>query len=199
MLSYIAGILVEKSPTYAIIDCNGLGYYLNISLNTFSHLGAINEPCRLLTHLAVKSEATTPVGLVLYGFHTESEREVFLLLISVSGVGANTARLIISSLTAEEAISAIMLGNATVFQNVKGIGAKTAQKIIIDLRDKVSKTSSLPDFLAPVHNRNRDEALSALILLGFSRNPAEKALDKILKTDPSLTVEQLIKQALKIL
>lgn len=199
MITFIEGQLVEKNPTYAVINCNGIGYFLNISLNTYSALGAINEPCCLLTHLAVKSEATTPVGMILYGFHTEREREVFLHLISVSGVGSNTARLIISSLTAEEVVSAIINGNAGIFQNVKGIGLKTAQKIIIDLRDKMGKTSGLSDIIAPSRNINRNEALSALVLLGFSRNPAEKALDRVLKTDQSLTVEQLIKQALKIL
>ena len=200
MITFIEGRLVEKNPTYAIINCNGIGYYLNISLNTYSALGAVNEPCRLLTHLAVKSEATTPVGMLLYGFHNDREREVFLHLISVSGVGSNTARLIISSLTAEEVVSAIVNGNAGIFQNVKGIGLKTAQKIIIDLRDKMGKSGSLSDIIAPTHNIvNRNEALSALILLGFSRNPAEKALDRVLKADQSLTVEQLIKQALKIL
>jgi holliday junction DNA helicase RuvA len=199
MITFIEGRLVEKNPTYAVINCNGMGYLLNISLNTYAVLGEINEPCRLLTHLAVKSEATTPVGVVLYGFHSEREREVFLHLISVSGVGSNTARLIISSLTAEDVVSAIINGNVGVFQNVKGIGSKTAQKIIIDLRDKVGKTSSLSDILIPAHNKSRNEALSALILLGFSRNPAEKALERVLKADPSMTVEQLIKQALKIL
>jgi holliday junction DNA helicase RuvA len=199
MITFIEGKLVEKNPTYAVINCNGIGYLLNISLNTFSTLVEVGSPCRLLTHMAIKSEATTPVGMVLYGFHSEREREVFLLLISVSGVGSNTARLIISSLTAEEVVSAIINGNVGVFQNVKGIGAKTAQKIIIDLRDKVGKAGSLQNMLIPAHNKNREEALSALILLGFNRNPAEKALEKVLKTDPSLTVEQLIKQALKIL
>jgi Holliday junction DNA helicase RuvA len=199
MITYIEGRLAEKTPTYAIIECNGIGYFLNISLNTYSSLGEINQVCRLFTHLAIKNEATTPVGLTLYGFHNAREREVFLHLISVSGVGANTARLIISSLTADDVVAAVVNGNVGLFQSVKGIGGKTAQKIIIDLRDKIGKTSSLPDILNLSHNTNREEALSALILLGFSRNPAEKALDRILKTEPSLGVEQLIKQALKIL
>lgn len=199
MITFLEGRLAEKTPAYAVIECNGIGYFINISLNTFSSLGEINQPCRLLTHLAIKNEATTPVGLVLYGFYTAKEREVFLHLISVSGVGSNTARLIISSLTADEIVSAIINGNVGLFQNVKGIGGKTAQKIIIDLRDKIGKVSGLIDISSPLHNTNREEALSALILLGFSRNLAEKALDKILKTEPSLKVEQLIKQALKIL
>jgi holliday junction DNA helicase RuvA len=199
MITFIEGRLAEKTPTYAIIECNGIGYLLNISLNTFSGLGEINQPCHLLTHLAIKNEATTPVGLVLFGFLSAKEREVFLHLISVSGVGANTARLIISSLTADEIISAIVSNNVGLFQNVKGIGAKTAQKIIIDLRDKVGKISGLSDILTTAHNTNREEALSALILLGFSRNPTEKALDKIIKSNSSLTVEQMIKEALRIL
>lgn len=199
MISYIEGKLTEKTPTYAIIDCHGLGYFLNISLNTFSTLGEINQPCRLFTHLAIKNEATTPVGLMLYGFHSTTERDVFLHLISVSGVGSNTARLIISSLTADEVISAIINGQVGIFQSVKGIGGKTAQKIIIDLRDKIGKSGGASDILSGPHNTNREEALSALILLGFTRNLADKALDKIIRSEPSLSVEQLIKQALKIL
>jgi holliday junction DNA helicase RuvA len=199
MINSIEGRLAEKTPTYAIIECNGIGYFLNISLNTFSLLGDVNQNCRLFTHLAIKTEATTPVGLSLYGFHSVKEREVFLHLISVSGVGSNTARLIISSLTADDVVAAILNGNVGLFQSVKGIGGKTAQKIIIDLRDKIGKAGVQGDILSTPHNTNREEALSALILLGFSRNPAEKALDRIMKTEPTLGVEQLIKQALKIL
>lgn len=199
MITFIEGRLAEKTPTYAIIECNGIGYLLNISLNTYSSLGEVNARCKLYTHLAIKNEATTPVGLALYGFHNTVEREVFLHLISVSGVGSNTARLIISSLTAEDVVAAISAGNVGLFQAVKGIGTKTAQKIIIDLRDKIGKTSALTENMPLAHNTNREEALSALVLLGFNRLAAEKALDKINKTEPNLSVEQLIKQALKIL
>jgi Holliday junction DNA helicase RuvA len=199
MITFLEGRLAEKTPTYAIVECNGIGYLLHISLNTFSTLGETGQTCRLFTHLAIKNEATTPVGIALYGFHSAKEREVFLHLISVSGVGSNTARLIISSLTADDVISAILTGNAGLFQSVKGIGGKTAQKIIIDLKDKMGKSGAAGEILSPLHNTNYNEALSALILLGFSRIASEKALEKIIKTEPSLTVEQLIKRALKIL
>jgi Holliday junction DNA helicase RuvA len=172
---------------------------LQISLNTFSALGELNQPCKLYTHLAIKNEATTPVGLVLYGFISVREREVFLHLISVSGVGSNTARLIISSMSAEDVVQAILKGSVGLFQNVKGIGAKTAQKIIIDLKDKIGKTNTLSEKFSGSHNTNREEALSALILLGFNRIQAEKAVDKILAADSGLPVESLIKQALRIL
>lgn len=199
MIQYIEGRLVEKNPAYAVIDCGGLGYALQISLNTFSALGELNQPCKLFTHLAIKNEATTPVGLVMYGFHSVREREIFLHLISVSGVGSNTARLIISSMTADEVAGSILGGNVGAFQNVKGIGAKTAQKIIIDLKDKIGKISGLSEKSFPMHNTNRDEALSALVLLGFNRIQAEKAVDKVLQTDPAVSVEELIKQTLRIL
>jgi len=199
MIHYIEGKLVEKNPAYAVIDCSGIGYVLQISLNTYSVLGELNQVCKLFTHLAIKNEATTPVGLVMYGFRTVREREIFLHLISVSGVGSNTARLIISSMTADEVVSAILSGSVGHFQNVKGIGAKTAQKIIIDLKDKVGKISGLSEKSFPMHNTNRDEALSALVLLGFNRNQAEKAVDKVLQADPVITVEGLIKQTLRIL
>lgn len=199
MIHYIEGLLAEKNPAYAVIECGGIGYVLQISLNTFSALGEPGQPCKLFTHLAVKNEATTPVGLVMYGFHSIREREVFLHLTSVSGVGSNTARLIISSMTAEEVAAAILIGSIGHFQNVKGIGAKTAQKIIIDLKDKIGKVSGLSEKSLPTHNTNREEALSALVLLGFNRNQAEKAVDKVLQGDPGITVEGLIKQALRIL
>jgi Holliday junction DNA helicase RuvA len=199
MIHFIEGRLIEKNPAYAVVECGGIGYFLQISLNTFSALGNLNQNCRLFTHLAIKNEATTPVGLVLYGFHQLQERDVFLHLISVSGVGSNTARLIISSMTAEEVIQAILRGNVGLFQNVKGIGAKTAQKIIIDLKDKIGKANSLSEKFSGTHNTNREEALSALILLGFNRMHAEKAIDKILSTESAMSVEALIKQALRIL
>lgn len=199
MMHYIEGRLTEKNPAYAVLECGGIGYVLQISLNTFSALGELNQNCKLYTHLAIKTEATTPVGLVLYGFISVREREVFLHLISVSGVGSNTARLIISSMSAEDVVQAILKGSVGLFQNVKGIGAKTAQKIIIDLKDKIGKTNTLSEKFSSTHNTNREEALSALILLGFNRMQAEKAVDKILATDSALTVESLIKQALRIL
>jgi Holliday junction DNA helicase RuvA len=200
MISYIDGILTEKNPAYVIIECGGIGYLLNISLNTYSKIPETGQKCKLFTHLAIKSEVTTPVGLLLYGFATDQEREVFINLISVSGVGNNTARLILSSLSTEETVSAIVGNRVDIFQKVKGIGAKTAQKLILDLKDKFEKRITGSDLLIPSYNKNREEALSALIILGFPRNNAEKALDRILKAQSiELSVEQLIKSALQIL
>ncbi len=199
MIHYIEGRLVEKNPAYAVIETAGVGYVFQISLNTFSVLGDLGQSCRLYTHLAIKNEATTPVGLVMYGFHSVREREVFLHLISVSGVGSNTARLIISSMNAEEVAAAIINGSVGHFQSVKGIGGKTAQKIILELRDKIGKTSGLGETSRSLHNTNREEALSALVLLGFNRILAEKAVLKVLQNHPESTVENLIKETLKIL
>jgi Holliday junction DNA helicase RuvA len=200
MISYIEGTLTEKTPTYAVIDCGGVGFLLFISLNTYTTLPDLNKKCKLHTHLAIKSEATTPIGLVMYGFATEDERSIFLELISVSGVGTNTARLILSSLTTTEVISAICNGDVFTFKQVKGIGEKTAQRIIIDLKNKVSKTPQSKEFFIPQNNTLRNEALSALIMLGFNKNSAERAIEKIIKTDGfNLSLEEMIKQALKLL
>jgi holliday junction DNA helicase RuvA len=200
MLSYIEGLLVEKNPAVAVIDCGGVGFMLNISVNTYSQLCEVNQKCKLFTHLAIKSEATTPVGLVVYGFATEEERYLFLELISVNGVGYNTARLILSSLTTGETVSAISNSDVFTFKKVKGIGEKTAQRIIIELRDKIAKGSGQKEFLIPVSNTLSNEALSALIMLGFNRNAAGKAIDKVIKNEGvNIVLEDLIKQALKLL
>jgi len=200
MITYIEGQLSEKNPAYAIIECAGIGYLLNISLNTFSLLGNIGERCKLYSHLVIKSEVTTPVGISLYGFATENERNVFISLISVSGVGYNTARLMLSSLTADEVISALVNENIGVFQKVKGIGTKTAQKIILELKDKFTKLKPQTGILIPSYNKNTEEALSALVILGFPRNIAVKAMERVGKTLPAdSSVEQLIKYALQIL
>lgn len=200
MLSYIEGLLVEKNPATAVIDCGGVAFMLNISVNTYTMLGELNQKCKLFTHLAIKSEATTPVGLVVYGFATEEERYLFQELISVNGVGYNTARLILSSLTATEVISAISNGDVFTFRKVKGIGEKTAQRIIIELRDKIAKSSGPKEFLIPVNNTLSNEALSALIMLGFNRNAAGKAIEKVIKNEGvNIVLEDLIKQALKLL
>lgn len=199
MYAYIEGKLTAKNPTYAIIDCNGLAYMINISLNTFSKLKD-KDQFRLYTHLAIKNEATTPVGFVLYGFADENERQLFRQLISVSGVGNNTALLILSSLSPEKLHSAIVDNNASILQSVKGIGAKSAQRIIIDLKDKLEKGKLTAEFVDSIHNTNKDEALSALAMLGFNKGAAEKALNKILeKHGADLPIEALIKEALKIL
>ncbi|MCD4746561.1 MAG: Holliday junction branch migration protein RuvA [Bacteroidales bacterium] len=199
MYSYIQGKLIEKNPAYTIIDCNGIGYMINISLNTFSKIKD-KDNFKLHTHLSIKTEATTPVGFVLYGFAQQEERQLFRHLISVSGVGNTTALLMLSSLSPEKIYSAIINNDISVLQSVKGIGAKSAQRIIIDLKDKLKKDGISEDILGITHNTKKDEALSGLIILGFNKNIAEKALNKILNTQgSSLAVEQLIKEALKIL
>lgn len=200
MISFIEGTLVEKNPAVAVVAAGGLGYQLHISLNTYSKLPDPGARCLLYTHLSIRNEAATPVGLSLYGFYSEEEKSIFLGLTSVNGVGSNTARLILSSLSTSETVAAIVNGQAGVFEKVKGIGSKTAQKIIIDLKGKFAKAGNMQDFLMPVHNTKRDEALSGLTLLGFNKNAAEKAIDKILRqAGADIAVEELIKQALKIL
>jgi Holliday junction DNA helicase RuvA len=200
MLSYIEGNLVEKTPTYAVIDCGGVGFLLFISVNTYASLPEINQKCKLHTHLTIKSEATTPVGLVMYGFANVEERSIFLELISVSGIGSNTARLILSSLTTSDVISAISNGDVHTFRNVKGIGEKTAQRIIIDLRDRISKIPHSKEFFLPQHNNIQNEALSALIMLGFNKNTADKVIDKVIKNQGiDISLEEMIKHALKLL
>jgi len=200
MISYIEGILTEKNPTYAVIDCGGVGFLLFISLNTYTLLPEVNTKCKLHAQMSIKSEATTPVGLVMYGFATEEERSLFLELISVSGVGSNTARLILSSLNTSEVISAICNGDIYTFRKVKGIGEKTAQRIIIDLKDKISKGPQSKEFFLPQNNTLRNEALSALIMLGFNKNSAEKAVEKVIKNEGvNISLEDMIKQALKLL
>lgn len=200
MIYFIEGTLVEKNPAYAVVETSGIGYFMHISLNTYSKLGEEGTKCRLLTYLSIKNEAATPVGVFLYGFYAAEERDLYISLLSVNGVGANTARLILSSLTAEEVISALANGQVAAFERVKGIGTKTAQKIIIDLKNKYTKIALQQDVILGVANTNKQEALSGLVALGFNKNIAEKALDKILKAEPMIdTVEELIKKALKIL
>ena len=200
MIYFVEGTLVEKNPVSAIIEAGGIGYFIHISLNTYSKLGEEGTKCRLLTYMAIKNEAATPVGVTLYGFYTAEERNLYINLISVNGVGANTARLILSSLTTDEVISALANGQVTVFERVKGIGSKTAQKIIIDLKNKYAKIALQQDIILGVNNTYKQEALSGLVMLGFNKNIAEKALDKILRSEPTIdSVEELIKKALKII
>jgi Holliday junction DNA helicase RuvA len=192
MYEFIQGKLVEKTPTYAVIECNGVAYYLNISLSTFSQITS-SELCKLYTHLAVREDAH-----VLYGFSDKAERETFRMLINVSGVGASTARMILSSLNTNEIAEAIMSGNVLALKNVKGIGEKTAQRIIIDLKGKFDKDGLSSELFVDLHNTARSEALTALTLLGFAKSASEKALDKVLKTNKSdLSVEELIRLTLK--
>ena len=194
MIAYIDGKLTYKDPTYVIIDVGGVGYQIKVSLNTYSSLPS-SERCKLHTYLHIKEDAHT-----LYGFTTAAEKDLFLLLISISGVGPNTGLMILSSLSVEEVQQAILREDVRTIQHVKGIGAKTAQRIILELKDKVRKEALLSDSVVPAaaHNTNRAEALSALVTLGFAKNVAEKTLDAIIKRESgSLSVEELIKFALK--
>ena len=191
MIAQIKGRLVEKTPTYVVIDCNGVGYEIHISLNTYSQLGD-SEACFLFTHFIVREDAQ-----LLYGFKETSERELFRLLISVSGVGASTAMMILSSLSPNDTKQAILGGDVNTLKSVKGIGAKSAERIIIDLRDKIAKVEGTDSISPLMDNTIKDEALSALVMLGFSKKPAEKALGKIIATNPDLSVEELIKMTLK--
>jgi Holliday junction DNA helicase RuvA len=194
MFDYIEGKLVEKTPTYAVIDCGGVGYLLHISLTTFSQIGS-QELCKLFVHQAIREDAHQ-----LFGFFNRAERETFRLLINVSGVGASTARMILSSLSATEIAEAVFNNQVATLKAVKGIGEKTAQRIIIDLKGKIDKENMSPDLFAGTHNTIRQEALTALSLLGFPKNVAEKALQKVLSSgSDTLTVEALIKQTLKVI
>jgi len=194
MYEFISGKLVEKNPAYAIVEANGIGYLLNISLHTYSQLRE-DEHCTLYTHLVVRED-----DMLLYGFAETGERELFRQLISVSGVGVNTARIILSSLAPDEVMAAIAVGDAVLLQRIKGIGAKTAQRIIIDLKDKVSRELIPYEKSGFLHNTKKEEALSGLIILGFPKMLADKALNKIIESEGTgLTVEQLIKHALKVL
>jgi len=193
MIEHIKGKLVEKSPTHAVIDCGGVGYFLNISLNTFSKIPD-RESLMLFSHLVVREDAQ-----MLYGFFEKEEREIFRMLISVNGVGVNTARIILSTLTPGQAQEAIISENVDLLKSVKGIGAKTAQRIILDLRDKVGKDLEISDISQLKHNSSKEEALSALEVLGFTKKQSTKVVDKFLKNEPGLSVEDLIKSALKVL
>ncbi len=191
MITHIEGRLVEKSPTDVIIDCNGVGYFINISLYTFSNLPE-SENVKLYTHLLVREDSHT-----LYGFSSVVEREIFRLLISVSGVGANIARTMLSSLSPEQVMNAIAHNDITTIQSVKGIGSKTSQRVVLDLRDKILKVYSMDEDSVVSSNTNKNEALSALDTLGFARKQVEKVCDDIIKHDPEASVETIIKQALK--
>ena len=191
MYEYFSGRLVEKNPTYVIIDNQGIGYMINISLNTFEKIKD-RESVKLYVHFVVREDAQ-----ILYGFVDEAERSLFRALISVSGVGANTSRLVLSSLTTDEAYNAISAGDVSVLQSVKGIGAKTAQRIVVDLKDKLIKQGFLPGKVDVSHNTMKNEALSGLLILGFNKATASKVLDRVLKRSTFDSVEGLIKETLK--
>lgn len=191
MITHLRGKLVEKSPTYVIVECAGIGYFAHISLNTFSKIPD-EEAVFIYTYLSVKEDSQT-----LFGFAEKIEREIFKLLISVSGVGPSIARTMLSSMSTQEIQHAIASSDVAVIQSVKGIGAKTAQRVIIDLKDKIIKTYGLDEVLAVQSNTSKDEALIALEVLGFNLKQSEKVIDRILREDATLSVEGLIKKALK--
>ena len=191
MIAHLQGKLVEKSPTQVVIDCGGVGYHVNISLHTFSLLPS-SDYIKLFTHLQVKEDSHT-----LFGFVEKSEREIFKLLLSVSGIGASIARTMLSSLDPKQITNAIASGDVVAIQSIKGIGSKTAQRVILDLKEKVLKLYDLDEVSMSQSNTNRDEALSALEVLGFVRKASERVVEKIIKEAPESSVESIIKQALK--
>lgn len=193
MYEFISGKPVKKNPTFVVLENNGIGYLVNISLNTFTKIKNLQE-AKLFIHFHVREDAQ-----VFYGFADEAERELFRYLLSVSGVGASTARLILSSLSSQELYEAITQGKTAVLQSVKGIGGKTAQRIIIDLKDKLVKADISLEKVDYAHNTLKDEALSGLLILGFNKSSASRAIDRIIKQGSVDSVEVLIKEALKIL
>ena len=191
MIAHLQGKLVEKSPTQIIIDCGGVGYHVNISLHTYSLLPS-TDFIKVYTHLQIKEDAHT-----LFGFMEKSEREIFRLLLSVSGIGASIARTMLSSLDPKQITNAIASADVVTIQSIKGIGSKTAQRVILDLKEKVLKLYDLDEVSMSQSNTNKDEALSALEVLGFVRKTSEKIIEKIVKEDPDASVETIIKKALK--
>ena len=195
-IEYVRGELVEITPALAVSDCNGVGYGIHISLNTYSAIQG-KKSVKLFIYAAIREDAH-----VLFGFSTKQERELFLLLISVSGIGGNTARMILSALSPAELCNVISSGNEKLLKGVKGIGLKTAQRIIVDLKDKIAATgmetvSGSVATLSPANTEVHDEAIAALTMLGFAQAPSQKVVTAILKEEPELTVEKVIKLALK--
>ena len=191
MIAHLQGKLVEKNPTEVIIDCNGVGYHVNISLHTYSLLPN-SEAIKLFTYLQIKEDSHT-----LFGFVEKSEREIFKMLLSVSGIGASIARTMLSSLEPKQIIQAIASGDLVTIQSIKGIGSKTAQRVLLDLKDKVLKLYDLDEVSMIQNNTNKDEALSALEVLGFVRKSSERVVEKIVKENPEATEENIIKLAKK--
>lgn len=191
MIAHLQGKLVEKTPTDVVIDCGGVGYHVNISLHTYSLLPS-TDAIKLFTYLIIKEDSHS-----IYGFVEKSEREIFKMLLSVSGIGANIARTMLSSIEPKQIIQAIAIADVTKIQSIKGIGSKTAQRVILDLKEKVLKIYDLDEVSLMQNNTNKDEALSALEVLGYIRRTSEKIVEKIIKENPDATVEFIIKQALK--
>ena len=193
MYEFIEGRVIEKTPANIIIQDGGIAYNISISLHSYSTLPETGD-CRIYIHQVIREDAQ-----ILFGFISKAEREIFRHLITVSGIGANTARLILSSLSPQEVSMAILEENVALLQSIKGIGAKTAQRLIIDLKDKVAKGTKFDELFIPQRNTIREESLSALVALGFIKKHAEKAVGKLLSESPELTVEEVVKRALKLL
>ena len=191
MLNHLTGRLIEKNPASIVVECHGVGYLLNISLNTYSKIST-EENIRILVHLQITEDAHT-----LYGFADEDERRLFRLLITVSGIGCNTARMMLSSMNVDEIENCIVSEDVVKLKSIKGIGEKTAQRAILELKGKLKKDGVVPSVFS--HIKVKDEAMAALLTLGFARNTVDKTLDSLLKKNPVSTVEELIKQALKSL
>ncbi|MCF0186802.1 MAG: Holliday junction branch migration protein RuvA [Bacteroidaceae bacterium] len=194
MIEYIKGIATELGPAYVVLEANGIGYMLNISLTTYSELQKTQGEKKLYVYESIREDAH-----LLFGFFTKRERDLFLLLISVSGVGPNTARMILSSLSPSDLEQSIATGNVSVLKAVKGIGAKTAQRIIVDLKDKINVVGSPLVEQGTLKSEDYDEALAALVMLGFSKQPVQKVLNKLFMEEPNITAEQAIKRALKMM
>jgi holliday junction DNA helicase RuvA len=193
MFEYIKGAVYTLKPSHIILEANSIGYFIAISLNTYTQLNG-KETAKLFIHQVIREDAH-----LLYGFSSETERELFRMLISVNGIGSNTAIMMLSSLSTDEIRNAILTENIHLLKSIKGIGIKTAQRVIIDLKDKVGKSPASEQIVVTADNTLRNEALSALVMLGFAKKPVEKELDKILTAQPNLSVEGVIKLALKSL
>jgi Holliday junction DNA helicase RuvA len=193
MIDYITGTVTELNPAFVVVECNGIGYSINISLNTYAALDKADR-CKILVHEAIREDA-----YLLFGFATEDERDLFRQLITVSGVGAGTARIMLSSVKPPDLREAIISGDVSILKGVKGIGLKTAQRIIVDLKDKIGKHIGSGEIIAFSDNTAREEALSALVMLGFARNSATKVVDNLLREDKKLQVEEIVRRALKLL
>ncbi|NLE35652.1 MAG: Holliday junction branch migration protein RuvA [Bacteroidales bacterium] len=193
MIDYITGTVTELNPACVVVECNGIGYSINISLNTYAALDKTDR-CKILIHESIREDA-----YILFGFITEDERDLFRQLLTVSGVGAATARIMLSSVKPPDLREAIISGDVGILKGVKGIGLKTAQRIIVDLKDKVGKHVGSGEIIAFSDNTAREEALSALVMLGFARNSATKVVDNLLREDKKLQVEEIVRRALKLL
>jgi len=193
MIDYIIGKITELNPAFVVVECNGIGYSLNISLNTYAAIDKAVS-CKILVHEAIREDAH-----LLYGFFEADERDLFRQLITVSGVGASTARIMLSSLKPADLRQAISEGDVSLLKSVKGIGLKTAQRIIVDLKDKIGKHPGSGEIIAFSDNTAREESLSALVMLGFARNSAAKVVDNLLKENKTLPVEEIVRRALKLL